>query len=475
MTAPRLRLLVASMGLSLLAGCAVWQPERIVSEINQTTQAFAGTSLTRAADPDLHRTARATAVERLLAQPLGREQAIAFALQHGHAVQSLLARQEAMLAASERSARPPNPVLILERMRSPSEVELTRALSVGLFDLLFWPERRAVADAQWRLHVAELADAIVQEVTDVRHAWIEAVAAAEALNYARQVDSAADASAELARRMRAVGNFNALAQLRQQAFHAEAVTRLAVAEHRLVAAREALARKLGLAGDELGRLRLPERLPELPRVPMDDETAEQRARRERLDLRLALAQLEAESRRVGIERVLSWTDIELDLRSTTMSERADGHRTRVRGGEIALGLPLFDSGDTRRAAQSARWRAAAFHYENVRTGAASHLRERYSGYRSAWDLARHAREEIVPLRRRISDEMLLRYNGMLIDVFALLADAREQALAVSGSIEALAQFWKAEASLEAAFLSQPRGSFLLAGGAITGGEGNGDH
>ncbi|MFN3630558.1 MAG: transporter, partial [Casimicrobiaceae bacterium] len=107
--------------------------------------------------------------------------------------------------------------------------------------------------------------------------------------------------------------------------------------------------------------------------------------------------------------------------------------------------------------------------------AASELRERYAAYRTAWDLAHHARQEIVPLRRRISEEILLRYNGMLIDVFALLADAREQAAAVASSIEALAQFWKAEALLEAAFLSQPRSRMLPVSSAEMAGGDDGKH
>ena len=54
------------------------------------------------------------------------------------------------------------------------------------------------------------------------------------------------------------------------------------------------------------------------------------------------------------------------------------------------------------------------------------MREAYVAYRTAYDLARHYRDEIVPLRKRIAEENLLRYNGMLIGVFELLADAREQ-------------------------------------------------
>ena len=52
-------------------------------------------------------------------------------------------------------------------------------------------------------------------------------------------------------------------------------------------------------------------------------------------------------------------------------------------------------------------------------------------YRSAYDIARHYRDEIVPLRKRIAEENVLRYNGMLIGVFELLADARAQIASVN--------------------------------------------
>ena len=55
--------------------------------------------------------------------------------------------------------------------------------------------------------------------------------------------------------------------------------------------------------------------------------------------------------------------------------------------------------------------------------ARSEVREVYSAYRTAYDLAKHYRDEVVPLRKRISEENLLRYNGMLIGVFELLADS----------------------------------------------------
>ena len=82
--------------------------------------------------------------------------------------------------------------------------------------------------------------------------------------------------------------------------------------------------------------------------------------------------------------------------------------------------------------------------------ARSEVRAGYSAYLIHYELAKHYRDEVVPLRKRISDENLLRYNGMLISVFELLADAREQILGVNGYIEALKDFWVADTDMQTA-------------------------
>ena len=83
------------------------------------------------------------------------------------------------------------------------------------------------------------------------------------------------------------------------------------------------------------------------------------------------------------------------------------------------------------------------------------MREAYTGYRSAYDIARHHRDQIVPVRQRIAEENLLRYNGMLIGVFELLADARAQIASVNNYIESLRDFWIAQADLDMALIGKP--------------------
>ena len=82
--------------------------------------------------------------------------------------------------------------------------------------------------------------------------------------------------------------------------------------------------------------------------------------------------------------------------------------------------------------------------------ARSQVRDSYSAYRTTYDIAKHYRDEVVPLRKRISDEVMQRYNGMLASVFELLTDARDQVSSVNTAIEAQRDFWIAETELQAA-------------------------
>ena len=72
----------------------------------------------------------------------------------------------------------------------------------------------------------------------------------------------------------------------------------------------------------------------------------------------------------------------------------------------------------------------------------------------------------MPLRKRISDETVLRYNGMLISVFELLADARQQIASVNAYLDALRDFWIADATLDFALTGKSPGSMNLSSGVI---------
>ena len=85
---------------------------------------------------------------------------------------------------------------------------------------------------------------------------------------------------------------------------------------------------------------------------------------------------------------------------------------------------------------------------------------------SQYAVARHVRDEVLPLKKRISEENLLRYNGMLIGVFELLADARAQLAAANTAIESSRDFWLAESDLQMALIGTPGKTLVTQAAAI---------
>jgi len=458
---PILRFTALAAASLLLAGCASVNIDQAVRETDDAASPFTGGKL-ELSRSDEQRNARDKLSGELLAQPVNMADAVQLALANSPAVQSLLAQSWADMARANQFGRIANPVFTFERTTFGSELELNRLLSFGLLDLLTLPWRMEISRSQVAQARVQLVANVVEQVTQVRQAWVRAVAAEQTLDYARQVNRSAQASSELARRMQQVGNFNKLQRTRQQVFHADATAQLASAQHAATAARETLTRQLGLTDAQAGRLQLPERLPDLPAELRPPALVNADANERRLDVRMARTQLDVAGKFQGLNLVNSLVDVELGIRRDTVFDNAAGTSTPRKGYELGIRLPIFDWGSASRAAMNAQSLAAANRYESTVRGASSQLRESYSAYRTAYDLARHYRDEIVPLRKTMAEENLLRYNGMLIGVFELLADNRSQISSVMSAIKAYEQFWLADAALAASMTGKPTAMMMPA-------------
>ena len=457
-----------------LSACTSANFEQTVARTNQQVGAFTQGELALARD-DAQREAMERAAADLLAQPLTRDKAVRLALVNSPALQALLAQHAGDAARAAQGGRPANPLLSLERLALGSELEIGRSISLGLLDLLTLPQRRKTADEELARQELQLAASVVAQVTQVRQAWVRAVAAQQNLAYAAQVQESAQASAELARRMQAAGNFTRLQRAREHAFYADAMAQWAAAQHAQTATREALVRALGLRDAQAALLRLPDRLPDLPKQTMDPQTAARSASEGRLDIRLAQAALQVQAAAQGLENIHSLGDIELGLRADTVFDNAAATTTARTGVQLSVRVPVMDAGDQRRAAMNARTLAAAQHLQATTRAAGSHVRESYSAYRTAWDIAAHYRDDVVPTQQLIGEENLLRYNGMLIGVFELLAGARAQTASVIAAIAAQEQFWLAEAALQSTLIGLPMESTLVRPLIRAAGDGRASH
>ncbi len=465
----RVRLALGGAALAVLTGCASVTVEQTVDRVNDEAAGFTERRLALARTSD-ERAERDLAAKKLLAAPLGQREAVQLALINSPALQALLAQGWAESADAAQSGRAANPIFIFERLVASDSLDLSRSVAFGLLDVLTIPARQGAARGRIEQVQLRLSSEVVDRVTQVRQGWVRAVAARQTLEYAQQVFESAQASAELARRMQAAGNFNRITRAREQVFYADAATRLAGASHQATAAREELMRLLGLDEDQAQALKLPERLPDLPKAALEPQSVGAQATRGRLDIRLAQAALDAAAKAQGLNMVTSLTDIELTARRDTAFDNAAGSRSTARGFEVGVRLPIFDGGGLQRDAMSARTLAAANQLEATIRIAGSNLRESYSAYRTAYDVARHHRDEVVPLRKVIAEENQLRYNGMLISVFELMADAREQISTVVAAIDAEQQFWLADAALQASVIGRPtRATLAVTSSAPSGG------
>jgi outer membrane protein TolC len=251
-----------------------------VQENARATSTFAEAEFGVASTVNATAESRAAAESRareILSAPLTAQGALEIALRYSPAFQELLADSAAASAAATQSGRLPNPIFEWERLAADHGVEIERALRISLLDLLLLPRRATLANLQQDQHRLRSSGDVVRTATEVRQAWVDAVAAVQSVKYAEQVQSAASAGADLARAMATSGNFSRLERARQQAFYADATAELARARLEAISARERLIRLLGLGPELAKSLTLPERLPDLPETPDSDDTVTQRA------------------------------------------------------------------------------------------------------------------------------------------------------------------------------------------------------
>jgi outer membrane protein TolC len=446
---PRRRVAAALTATAVLGGCTSLSTDGGFAPVAQTAQVRLGKEL-RWARTDADRDAIEQRLRELLGGPLSVDDAVQIALLNNRGLQADYHELGIAEADLVQAGRLPNPGVGFARKTQGGEVEIEWLLAVNLARLVAMPlvaevESRRFAHTQLRVSLQMLTLA-----AETRKAYFNAVAAEETVRYTRQVMQAAEAGAELARRMEQVGNFNKLQRAREQGFYADAALNLARAQQAQHATRERLTRLLGLWGAQT-QFSLPERLPDLPKATVDLPDLERLALEQRLDVRGAKLAAEQTAKNLGLTRTTRFINV---LEAGAIYNTFDDAPSQ-RGYEIAFELPLFDWGDARVAKAEAIYLQAVDRAAQTAIDARSEVREAYLGYRSAYDIARHQRDEIVPLRRKIAEENLLRYNGMLIGVFELLADARAQIASVNGAIEALRDFWIAQADLDMALIGKP--------------------
>ncbi|CAN5673135.1 TolC family protein [soil metagenome] len=439
----KLKPIAIGVAVILLSGCASFTQDGGVNDVSSLTQQRVGMSVSRMSQENAASTN--TMIASLLAEPLTADSAVRIALANNKALQATLAELGVAEADLVQASRIGNPSFSFGRLRDGQDIEIDRSIMFNIVGLVTLPTRRGIERGRFEQVKLLAASEAVKLAVDTRRAYYYALAAQQSVRFMEQVKTSAEAGAELAQRMAKVGNFSALDFNREQVFYAETTAQLARTGLNAISSREQLTRLMGLWGDQVA-FKLPSRLPDLPKTISTTTDLESLAMQQRLDVQIAKRDAEATASALGLTKMTRFINV---LDAGYQNKNSTG-KPRANGYQVSLEIPLFDWGSARVKGAEARYLAAVERTADTAIRARSEVREAYVKYRTTYELARHYRDEIVPLRKKIADDIGLRYNGMLISVFELLADARDQANSVNASIEAQRDYWLAETELQMA-------------------------
>lgn len=431
----------------ILAGCASFSPDGGFSSVEQAAQQHINKEVIwQRSGAD--KTAAKQRVAALLGSPLSADDAVQIALLNNPGLQAMFFELGISESDVVQAGRLPNPGFTFGRTHQGGEVEIDRSIVVNIARLILMPASIDVEQRRFEQTKRKLTLQLLALAFETRKAYYMAVAAEQSVLYMRQVKEAADAGAELARRMLQAGNFNKLQQAREQSFYAESQLNLARAEQLQTRSREQLTKLMGLSNPTYS---LPSRLSDLPKTPDEQVDMERLAMTQRLDVQTTVMNTEQLAKNLGLTKATRFINVlDVGASHTTFNDTSTKN-----GYEVSLELPLFDWGDAKVAKAESIYMQSLNRAEQVAINARSEVREAYAVYRANFDIAKQYQDEIVPLKKRVSQENLLRYNGMLIGVFDLLADARSQIGSVNSAIEAYRDFWIAKADLDMSLIGQP--------------------
>ncbi|MDO9180053.1 MAG: TolC family protein [Agitococcus sp.] len=448
------RLSASVLSVLMLAGCATPSAQDGFSSVAEMAKSRLAGKETRWLQSDKERQELRHIINAKLSQPLTIDDAVQIALLNNRGLQAKYAQLGIAVSDLQAVSRLPDITLSFAHLREGNSLAIDRAISFDLLTLLTRPAARRLEQQnlqQVRLHVMT---EMLSLATATRRAWIEVVAAKELEATAKQTNQTAQVARDVVERLLQVGNLSRLDLLREQALYADTQAELANAQQQVILRQAQLTVFLGLWGEE-SQYSLPSNLASLPDNPRADNATESTALQQRLDVLAANQASQRLAQSLGMTRTNRFIDV-LDLGYQRNS--VSGQATQ-KGYDISVRVPLF-TGGTRQAKAQFLYQQSLDQAADTAIRARAEVRASYASYRLAYDTSRHYQQQVLPVRAQIAEEIMLRYNGMLLSVLDVIANARDQAQAQRAAIAAKRNFWLADSTLEAAMNGSSSSSLI---------------
>ncbi|MDP1661723.1 MAG: TolC family protein [Phycisphaerales bacterium] len=472
----RCMLISAALGLVLLAGCASFEPGKGFDQVGASV--FERSGLRPHWNNGTQEDAQAAAaVGALLGSELSADGAVQVALLNNRGLQAVYEELNLAQADVVQAGLLRNPVFSGELRFASGGGGQVVVLDVAqdFVSLLAMPLHQRRAEAEFEAAKLRVTAAVLDAAFEVRTAFYGYQAAEQAREMRATVLEATDAAFELAKRLRAAGNFRELDLLNERAIFEQAKVDLAAAESSAAQAREHLNALMGLWGEQTV-WRAAGRLPALPDDVAPLKGLEGRAIDASLDLALLQREVEIAARSAAIAR--PWSRLEGAEVGAAAEKDVDGSWTV--GPSLSVPIPLFDQGQAAPSEADARYRQAVERTFARAVEVRARVRAAHAGMAAAHARARYYQQVILPLRQRLVDETQLQYNAMQVSPFQLLQARRDQVEAGAAYVASLHGYWRASAELDHVLAGRltpfaATGQSLESTTSTAGGAGSGGH
>lgn len=359
-------------------------------------------------DPDL-------AAAKILAAPLDRDAAVKLALLLHPRVRA--AYEELGIARAElvQAGLVQNPIFTGAAKFYDGGTELEYSISQSFLDLFMIPMRKRMAENRLAGARAKVGKNLVELVNAVRNALVDVEAAEAALGCRKDARETSRSAFDLVKKLHAAGNVTDLDLAVEEEKLARAEMDVMSAEAHLSEMREQTNSVIGLDSQSI-HWTLAAGSVEMPKDDFDPAKVEDIAVEKSFDLSAMKAEMDAVAEEAGIEE---WSTIFPEVALAAIGTR-DPDGAFGPGPEIAIGLPIFDWGDAKRAKAAAMLRRGIAEYRAATIEIRSAARRLLGRYQAVKARSEFIRSVYAPIRERIVRQTVLNYNAMQIGAIEVL-------------------------------------------------------
>jgi outer membrane protein, heavy metal efflux system len=385
------------------------------------------------------------ALNQLLEEPLTSESVVQIALLNNRQLQSEYEELGIAQADLVQAGLLSNPVLFAS-IRFPKGGAGGNNTEFGItkefLDLLLRPARKRIAATEFERAKLRVSNAVIELAASVQRSFYQLQGKQQLADIQNVAASSAQTSYELAQRFDEAGNLSELELAQERSAAAEMKLELLRTQADVQSSRDNLNALLALTGTDR-QWSIEKGLSELPETDPDLESMEEKAIKQRLDLKAANKEIDQLSEALEMIRDYRW----IGGASFGVSSERDPDGGRVTGPDFSVEIPIFDQKQAEIARMESLLEQSKSRFHSLQTLIRNEVQSAVHRIRAARELCEYYRDEYLPAKEQVVKFTQQEQNYMLVDAFELLFVRQQEIQAYRNYIDSLTEYWVARSDL----------------------------